>query len=48
MADIHNSIILDDRMSKPIADINAHMLELKKSMEKTNAMLDSRRVKWAA
>ena len=41
MADIHNSIILDDRMSKPIADINAHMLELKKSMEKTNAMLDS-------
>lgn len=40
MADIHNSIILDDRMSKPIADINAHMLELKKSMEKTNAMLD--------
>lgn len=41
MADIHNSIILDDRMSKPIADINAHMLELKQSMEKTNAMLDS-------
>lgn len=41
MADIHNSIILDDRMSKPIADINAHMLELKKSMEKTNTMLDS-------
>lgn len=41
MADIHNSIILDDRMSKPIADINAHMLELKKSMEKTNAMLES-------
>lgn len=41
MADIHNSIILDDRMSKPIADINAHMLELKKSMEKTNTMLES-------
>ena len=28
-------------MSKPIADINAHMLELKKSMEKTNTMLES-------
>lgn len=48
MADIHNSIILDDRMSKPIADINAHMLELKKSMEKQMLCLIAWRVKWAA